>query len=365
VYKPDFECDDNGLMFISPLDAAWVLEYVVGTRVFEGMYQWHAADASRNGTVTAYDAALILKWLLWCFDPMSIVLPADCYVGEWDFFCNNPIPPWYDGGCCIYINQTQVWGESIGVLKGEVTGNWQGPPIDSVIPVTVEAARVPGYYNPETPIVVPFYGEAEMDVMAGVIRFTYDHTRIRLVDVDPAGLPGALWMWAENGDGEVMVTFAGTHAVPFPEHMMDLTFMWFQGNDKASVEILDVQLNEDPLDLTLTNGAVLFPTASIITGLDQGGKGVLRFSASPNPVQPKSATTISFALGSTENIELAIYDVSGRMVRTLASGSYPGGEHTVVWNGRDDSGSALGSGVYFARMRAGDTNSQERILMLR
>jgi len=70
----------------------------------------------------------------------------------------------------------------------------------------------------------------------------------------------------------------------------------------------------------------------------------------PNPFNP--STTISFTLPERGDVELSIYDVAGRRVRTLAREVMDAGRRTVVWDGRDDAGRRVNSGVYFCRLRA-------------
>jgi len=72
----------------------------------------------------------------------------------------------------------------------------------------------------------------------------------------------------------------------------------------------------------------------------------------PNPFNP--TTTLTCALPGTGPVRLRIYDVGGRLVRQLiADETLPAGRHDVVWNGRDDSGRAVASGSYYARLEAG------------
>jgi hypothetical protein len=70
--------------------------------------------------------------------------------------------------------------------------------------------------------------------------------------------------------------------------------------------------------------------------------------ARPNPFNP--ATTISFSIPQDRLATLTIYDVNGRLVRTLVDRSVSSGTHAVVWNGTDDSGRAAASGVYVIRL---------------
>ena len=99
----------------------------------------------------------------------------------------------------------------------------------------------------------------------------------------------------------------------------------------------------------------------------------------PNPFNPE--TTISFTVGNvfsrSENIDNAfiqsvsvhvsidIYNIRGQRVKRLLEGFYERGSHTVVWDGRDDNGRELGSGVYFYRMVAGDVVETRRMVLLK
>ena len=71
--------------------------------------------------------------------------------------------------------------------------------------------------------------------------------------------------------------------------------------------------------------------------------------ARPNPFNPR--TVIPFSLPRGGEVELAVYDVAGRLVRTLLSGELPPGDHEAVWRGLDARGRAVASGAYFARLR--------------
>jgi len=84
---------------------------------------------------------------------------------------------------------------------------------------------------------------------------------------------------------------------------------------------------------------------------------------SPNPFNP--ATTISFSLTESRETSLVVYDTLGRTVRILLNGPLPGGKHTIRWDGRDDSGRAVSSGVYICRMRAGAFEKSIKMTFMR
>jgi hypothetical protein len=89
--------------------------------------------------------------------------------------------------------------------------------------------------------------------------------------------------------------------------------------------------------------------------------------ARPNPFNP--ATTLAFDVpgeaGGAREVDLAIYDVNGRLVRQLVQGAVETGQQAVTWDGRGGNGAALASGVYFARIQIGDFKATRKLTMLR
>jgi flagellar hook assembly protein FlgD len=76
-------------------------------------------------------------------------------------------------------------------------------------------------------------------------------------------------------------------------------------------------------------------------------------------------TTISFAVPENAGpVTLAVYDISGRLVRTLESGSLAAGQYSRVWDGRDASGRSVSSGTYFYRLSGrGFSEARKMVLM--
>lgn len=82
----------------------------------------------------------------------------------------------------------------------------------------------------------------------------------------------------------------------------------------------------------------------------------------PNPFNP--ATKIPFSLNEPARVSLRIFDVAGRFLHTLLDHFLPAGEHLAEWNGRDESGEALNSGVYFYRLMINRELSDTRRMVL-
>jgi hypothetical protein len=83
----------------------------------------------------------------------------------------------------------------------------------------------------------------------------------------------------------------------------------------------------------------------------------------PNPFNP--TTRISLDLAQQGQVEIRVFDVAGHAVRTLVNAALPAGRHDVVWNGLDDAGRRVSSGVYFYRLEAGDFTAMRKLTVLR
>ena len=83
----------------------------------------------------------------------------------------------------------------------------------------------------------------------------------------------------------------------------------------------------------------------------------------PNPFN--GSTTIRFALNENGDINLAIFDLLGRKVKQLQSGILPAGEHSFTWNGTDDGGANVTSGIYFYRLQSNQGTLTRRMVMLK
>ncbi len=94
--------------------------------------------------------------------------------------------------------------------------------------------------------------------------------------------------------------------------------------------------------------------------------GVLRLalsSGAPNPFTER--TSLVFTLPSVSSVNVEIFDIAGRLVRTLESGVLAAGEHEILWTGRDDRGRQAASGIYFCRATVGDWREVRKVVLLR
>ena len=88
--------------------------------------------------------------------------------------------------------------------------------------------------------------------------------------------------------------------------------------------------------------------------------------AVPHPLEVECyGPTMTFNMKQDANVEIVLYAVNGRVIRTLADSDYGSGVHTLTWDGRDDNGARVASGVYFARVQAGTEMGRGKLVLVR
>jgi hypothetical protein len=117
--------------------------------------------------------------------------------------------------------------------------------------------------------------------------------------------------------------------------------------------------------------SILARPHSHIAGMSKGTVGVEesplsvlpRLHAAPNPFH--SGVAISFVLPETKEVDVAVFDLAGRRVRGLYRGALLAGEQRVAWDGRNDTGSSVGVGLYIVRVQAGPLSLSAKVLRMR
>jgi hypothetical protein len=210
-----------------------------------------------------------------------------------------------------------------------------------------------------SPIVVDVDGDSDMEILVGARNGNFygvhhDGSRI-------AGLPiptfQSIFSTAAaadiDADGDVDVAFASydqtVNVLDFTGASTPAAYEWATygaNNWRTSVygEPGPWQTGVDPV---LSGSSIAFSLAQ----------------NSPNPFL--SGTSISFTLPSDQRVTLRVFNVAGRLVRTLVDGPAGAGRGSVEWDGRDQNGLRLSSGVYFYRLENGERALTRKGVMLR
>jgi 1,4-alpha-glucan branching enzyme len=186
------------------------------------------------------------------------------------------------------------------------------------------------------------------------------------------------------GGGEVLVVAANFGNAGYASYRIGLPQpgLWHEALNSQSPEYGgggptnpgNITAEAIPYDGYAQSAAISIPATSLVvlsrgatTSVDGGAVGPGReriVGAVPNPFHPR--TRISLALPAGGPARVRIFDVSGRVVRTLADRAFSAGTHVLEWDGLDDLGGAVASGVYVVSMEAaGRTRDTAKIVLLR
>jgi hypothetical protein len=329
---------------ITAFDAALILKYLVCYETLSCCYFYNcgydvypqriAADVNCTNVITAYDASLILQYIVG-------LLPA--------FPCPDP---W------VWINQECDWCtmscpgyfDIIGIYKGDVSGFCYRSPGDALTATSKIKVGIPQHGDGfvDVPVIV----EGAEDVFAVEFDIQYNHSAFTYESVRTAGLAtGFLSSYAEK-DGVLKVAMAGTEG--------------FDG--KGRVAVVRFTKNNGPVPVASTrvriSRALLNEQAPVIEGAvyDAEIVGFALGPVSPNPTS--QGTVISFTAPKAANVSLDIYNVNGQLVRTVHEGQVESGTHRIAWDGNDSNGARVARGVYFCRMAADQFSATEKIVLL-
>jgi hypothetical protein len=146
--------------------------------------------------------------------------------------------------------------------------------------------------------------------------------------------------------------------------------------------------NSDPLTFVVTQAvsdtvATLWAQVSADGGaytgagridvrIDMTGTGVADepvgsvFSLRPGRPNPfADDTRMQLTLPSAERVVARVYNPAGRLVKTLVDAPLPAGEHFLPWNGTNETGERVASGVYFVRLEAGANRARQKVVLLK
>lgn len=207
--------------------------------------------------------------------------------------------------------------------------------------------------------VVEFYGEGgaasnnNMHMVFGCPEMDIDCTTSPL----PA-LVGSHSSSISPGVFNVTVTSGGSPVVgALVGAVQDTTYLDGAYTNASGIASLNIPALPSPsawvtITATYHNRAPYRGTANPGTGIGGGSSGVAQAvwlgNAAPNPFA--ASTQISYSVPGGGFSRLSVFDLSGRMVATLASGDIPAGMHSAVWNGLDSNGNPVGSGMYLLRL---------------
>jgi hypothetical protein len=183
------------------------------------------------------------------------------------------------------------------------------------------------------------------------VKIVYDASALVATGVDAAGQDGALL--EANIDTPGVIQFATASLNAFDQEALATIHFKTLQHDKATVELREIEffgLDSFPID------AIIIPDRNLL------GQNF------PNPFNPE--TWIPYQLKDESEVTIQIYDVSGRLVRTInlghkSPGIYVTREQAAYWDGRNNIGERMASGLYFYTLKTKSYAQTKRMLLLK
>src|SRR5262245_8502255 len=172
--------------------------------------------------------------------------------------------------------------------------------------------------------------------------------------------------WSPNGTDVFWSRDDGITWEPIAMAVTGARVTWTPPEVETSAARVRIAVH-DPDGLIAISTSAAFRIGRSATSIEQpvAAGGRLLMQNAPNPFHAGAATSISFRLPEGTKANLRVYDLAGHLVRVLVDGWLPAGDHFARWDGRDRSGNAMGSGVYFYRLEAGSWRDSRRMTLLR
>ncbi len=339
---------------VNSLDALVITRDVLGIEPLTGVWPPVLADVTGDGPITAADAAACVDAALgvyaspleWVFEPDSVYVA----VLESDATLN------FTAG-----------------LTGDVNGDWVAglaqtgrDPVIVSIPDTVLPST-----EPLVDIPIRIDGPASLGALS--LQVAFDDSVLQYLSASTPQ-PGVVlasnliagelrleWYDATGGTQPITIDQGCLATISFASLVepdgMGFTELVF-GELSMLGDVVGVHLPDVAFDdglCSFYDGTGVEHDLPATTGIRQNY---------PNPFNPM--TTVRFATESPGPVTLRVFDVSGRCVRSLAAGRrYDAGEHEIVWDGCDDTGHPVPSGVYFCHMDAGGGIHARKVVLLK
>ncbi|MCL2065330.1 MAG: T9SS type A sorting domain-containing protein [Candidatus Cloacimonetes bacterium] len=123
-------------------------------------------------------------------------------------------------------------------------------------------------------------------------------------------------------------------------------------------------IEDDEYESDMSNIVVVFTEDDITSSEEEYIPHITELQGNfPNPFNPE--TTIVFTLHNPSYVSIEIYNIKGQKVHTLVNANMKPGKYSSIWNGTDDNGRNLSSGVYFYKMQTDEYTSVKRMLLMK
>ncbi len=354
---------------VTTLDILLIRRHILGSVQLNSPYKIIAANVDfASAGVTTLDILKIRRVILgsdttfpaglWAFVSSDYVFPDTL----------NPFP-YENYRSYINLSTDQINQDFIGIKMGDVSGDWN-PAIPKKSPIGNVQFAIGNYTAlPESEIVIPVRVKDFKKVAGYQFTLSWDERVIELVEVNNKMLKG---FYGESRTTEGLLTtswdddYGSAITLDDEAVLFELKFKVVGTAGSFSPIVIGSEItrsetyneNLDLLSISSNDGMVKVRDGNSIFNYPSS---IINFSIQPNPFS--NSTKFIFTLPQDETVSISIYDLPGKVVRQF-DGAYQSGEHSIEWDGNDESGMILPSGLYQVRMKAGKVAAGKKLLRI-
>jgi len=314
-----------------------------GIRSDMGAYEYHylMGDANCDGEIDIKDP-VYLQYYLFRFGP------PPCPLGKGDANCDSVVTI----ADIVYLINYIIKGGPPPGCNGSSDQCLSKVSTPVEISFGARSSKADGSFE------IAVLTKCPVEIAAVQLEFTYDPNQIQLLDPSTTYPSADLQMYSSTGHGIQkigLLDLKGDYVIPRGE--VSIVTLRGNGKDVSSLHIAEAIIVD-------SKARTLFSTIGAKS--ESVSRTPLEFSVGqnyPNPFNP--STMIQYALPHDAEVNLLIYNVLGQKVKILVNEFQTAGFKSVEWDGKDDRGSVVATGIYFYKLKAGEFIQTKKMVMLK
>jgi len=302
--------------------------------------QKFAADVTEDGNVTGSDAQAILRFLAFYTNNIGST-------GQWRF---TPA----DSSFMLDANAIVDFD---AYLLGDANLDWGSGPaktIASNVRLDISEVEMIGPKEVVVPIKIEILGGALNTL---VFSMSYDANCLRYISAGQT-LLSQYFMIVANGDeaGKIHIAMAGVKGIANDGEILRLVFEKIGDQVSTALEITRAAANDLGVN-KFAHSMVSFTQANMIPEQFELSQNY------PNPFNPE--TTIKYQVANDTRIILRVFDLLGKEIKMLVNEEQSAGFYNISWDGIDNSGTSVASGIYLYSIEAGNYKMMRKMILVR
>lgn len=344
--------NDDTQSAITPLDVSYILQYSVGLLALTP-YQKIAADVTGNGTVTAYDASFILRYTADLIEELPIgaewtFVPHDYQINDSNWSVSPRSRSYHP------LKTEQLNQDYYGILYGDVNGDWGS--VGSVSANLMVEFHIEGFVNSKNgKIILPLEIKFSENVHSGKFKLLFNSNQLRFISSSATNdLNDDCLIAGGFSNDQLSIAFAS--AQPLSHNLkINLLFEIIDQSHplKSNFQFTDVIIDDKP---------------AVVTGIENKSNNEIpvNWNLSQNHPNPFNAETIiKYELPQPAFVTIEVINLLGQRVRKLVTGTRQAGFYNANWDGLDDAGIPVVSGIYLYKMTAGNFAAIKKMVVVR